>query len=103
MFTTPLNPSVDTTVKKKGFKTGITTDVITNINYTQNWNGVIFTNMSIANYHSEGQDSGGLVYFELTSSNIAHPVGVNKVIYSGSQKSFSKASVVNNNLGTKGD
>lgn len=102
LSTTPLNPSVGTTVKKKGFKTGTTTGVITNINSTQNWNGVIFTNMSIANYHSAGGDSGGLVYFELPSSNIAHPVGVLKGIYSGSQKSFSKASVVNNNLGTKG-
>ncbi|MGB3182197.1 MAG: hypothetical protein WBB45_12455 [Cyclobacteriaceae bacterium] len=93
LSTTTSRPGAGTVVNKVGYKTGRTSGKIISTNASATFLGVNFTNMTSADYVSDGGDSGGIIYTYISSSNTRYTVGVHQGVFNG-EKIFSKADLV---------
>lgn len=93
-------PGVSTHINKIGATTGHTDGYVisTDVSARDN-NGVRFTNLTQADFHTEGGDSGGIVYSYIGSTNTRLTLGIING-GDGEYSYYSKATEVNSALGT---
>lgn len=93
-------PGVGTVVNKRGATTGYTSGTIlsTNATWTSPTSGNTLTNITTANYVSDGGDSGGIVYTYISSSGTRPTVGTH-IGAIGSTRYYTKASLILSALG----
>lgn len=93
-------PGVSTHINKIGATTGHTDGYVisTDVSARDN-NGVRFTNLTQADFRTEGGDSGGIVYSYIGSTNTRLTLGIING-GDGEYSYYSKATEVNSALGT---
>lgn len=91
-------PGVGTVINKCGASTGATSGKIISTNATITVNGVTYTDVTTADYSSDGGDSGGIVYSYVSSTNTRYTLGTHS-FSDGTTRSFIKADNTNSALG----
>lgn len=100
LSTTTQQPGPGTAINKCGFRTGITSGYVDNINAEAiATNGNVLRNLTTVSYNSDSGDSGGVVYTYRSSSNTRYTCGIHMERL-GSYAIFVKADEINYALGT---
>lgn len=92
-------PGTGTLVNLRGATTGTSSGNIISTNAsTTNASGVVFTNLTSADYTSDAGDSGGIIYTYVSATNTRFTVGIHKGA-NATTKFFTKAGLALSTLG----